>query len=105
MSNCCVQELLAPWAGLAFNQNLRRIAQEPQLIPALEEPPENAGHVRIATVFETATSEAVGWHRISQETRFYSTTGHVNRIRPSVEFTKAPQMQLEKTENTGENNT
>jgi hypothetical protein len=65
MSNCCVQELLAPWAGLAFNQNLGRSAQESQLILALEEPPEDAGNVRIATVFETAMSEAVGWHCLS----------------------------------------
>ena len=52
MSNCCVQELLAPWDGLAFNQNLRRSAQESQLIPAFEEPPEDAGDIRIAAVFE-----------------------------------------------------
>jgi hypothetical protein len=65
MSNCCVQELLVPWARLAFNQNLARSAEESQLIPTFEEPPENAGHIRIATVFETAMSEAVGWHGLS----------------------------------------
>lgn len=62
MSDCCVQELLATWAGLAFNQNLRRRAQESQLILALEEPPEDEGNVRNATVFETAMSEAVDGH-------------------------------------------
>jgi hypothetical protein len=65
MSNCCVQELLGPWADLAFNQNLGRSAQESQLILALEEPPEDAGNVRIAAVFETAMSEAVDWHCLS----------------------------------------
>jgi hypothetical protein len=60
-----MQELLAPSARLAFNQNLGRSAEELQLILALEEPPEDAGYVRTATVFETATSEAVGWHRLS----------------------------------------
>jgi len=65
MSDCCVQALLAPSAGLAFNQNLRRSAQKSQLILALEEPPENAGHVHIATVFETAMSDAVGGHCLS----------------------------------------
>ena len=65
MSDCCVEELLAPGAGSAFNQNLGRSAQESQLILALEEPPEDAGNVRIATVFETAMGEAVGWHCFS----------------------------------------
>jgi hypothetical protein len=32
---------------------------------ALEEPPEDAGNVRSAIVFETAMSEAVGWHCLS----------------------------------------
>jgi hypothetical protein len=65
MSDCYVQELLAPWIGSAFNQNFSRSAQESQLILVLEEPPEDAGNVRIATVLETAMSEAVDWHCVS----------------------------------------
>jgi len=57
-----VQELLAPSAGLAFNEYFGRGAQESQLIVALEEPPENAG----PTVFETALNDAVQWHGLSQ---------------------------------------
>lgn len=62
MSDSCLQELLAPSAGLSFNQNLRRPAEESQLILALEEPSENAGHLRRATVFETALDDADGGH-------------------------------------------
>jgi hypothetical protein len=83
-----VQNLLAASAGRALDQDFGVCPEKSELVPTLEEPSKNAGHLSCGAVLKAALQGPGGGYNLRDASQLESTTNHMSRIRPTTRITK-----------------